>query len=195
MRVLLDEGRRVMTTTDENRLMRHADRELDLAGVGDPDADYDGALKQAVLDIVRVFSEQGHSGGSAAMVTAMVEKLLRFEPLTPLTGDEHEWNEVTDFDPGRGSRVWQNNRCSHVFREELDGETWAHDIESVVMIDPSGGAWSGGRHAARITFPYVPTREWVHIDVHGRALDGSGRDLPGFCDDDGCGCWHERSEQ
>jgi hypothetical protein len=171
-----------------SNLVEHAERELDFAGIGDEDADYDGALKPAVLAIIKVFAEQGHSGASAAMTTAMVGKLMRFEPLTPLTGADEEWVHLHYDD----HIAYQNKRCSHVFKD-ADGR--AYDIDGIVREDPSGSRWQGSGSNVDVTFPYTPKTEVVHIDWHGRALDGSGRDLPGFCDDDGCGCWREGSSR
>lgn len=139
-------------------LVRFAERELDLAGVGDPDADYDGALKGAVLEIVKVFSEQGHSGMSAAMVIAMAEKLMRFEPLTPLSGEDSEWNDVGDF--GSSHMRWQNNRCSHVFKRH-DG--LAYDAEGIVFEDADGARFTARGSHVPVTFPYAPRREVVRI--------------------------------
>jgi hypothetical protein len=149
-----------------SNLVEFAEQELDAIGVGDPDADYNGILKTAVLDIIRVFSEQGHSGASAAMVTAMVEKLMRYEPLTPLTGAPDEWCELD----GHGDDLAaQNKRCFHVFRR-ADGT--AYDIDARVFRSPDGDTYSGGRHGhTDITFPYTPTVEYVDVDEHGEPIE------------------------
>jgi hypothetical protein len=162
-----------------SNLVEYAEKELDRAGLGDPDSDYGGMLKDAVLDIVRVFSEQGHSGFSAGMTTSLVEKLLRYEPLTPLTGEDDEWNEV-------GVGVWQNKRSFSVFKEN----GVAYDSGAVVVRDPHGSTWQA-RSRDPITFPYVPTHRVIDIDAHGRTKDRSESqyDVSGFCYDDGCRCW------
>ena len=56
---------------EESGLINHAERELKLAGIHEKDADYGGALYNAVMELVRVFSNQGHSGGSAGRVISL----------------------------------------------------------------------------------------------------------------------------
>lgn len=104
------------TTTDESNLVTYARAELQRAGLFDPDSDYGGMLGQAVLDIVEKFAEAGHSGTSAAITISILEKLLRYEPLTALTYEPDEWNEV-------GDGMWQNRRKSDVFSKD-GGATW-----------------------------------------------------------------------
>jgi hypothetical protein len=117
-------------------LYEHAKRELEQ--VGDI---YDGMVNSAALDIVGVFAAQGHSGGSAAITTQLVERLMRYEPLTPLTGEDDEWGEI-------GSGQFQNKRCSHVFKN-ADG---AFDINTLPNVEGGigNGLW------ASISFPYNP---------------------------------------
>lgn len=93
-------------------LVKHAQRELELAGLFSPDSDYDGMLGTACLELVRTFSMQGHSGYSAEMVTQLITKLFRYENLTPLTYAEDEWVEITE---PVGMGIWQNKRDIRVF--------------------------------------------------------------------------------
>lgn len=105
-----------------------------------------------ILRMVQTFADEGHSGFSAAYAVNILQKLLRFEPLTPLTGDPDEWNQV-------GEGMWQNRRCSHVFKDAEDGE--AYDIEAVIFRDPDGASYTSRDSKRTITFPYTPTREYV----------------------------------
>lgn len=90
--------------TDSN-LVRHAIAELDRMG----ETSYEEpSMRRAILDLVRTFAEQGHSGSSAGWCVAVLEKLLRFEPLTPITNDPAEWVEVAD-------ELWQCARDSACF--------------------------------------------------------------------------------
>ena len=48
------------------------------------------AINKNILEIVEIFSNQGHSGFSAGYALNVLERLLRYKPLTPLTGEvEH----------------------------------------------------------------------------------------------------------
>lgn len=165
-------------------LIEHAETEMRRAGLFDEDSDYGGMLGESVLELVKKFSEQGHSGASAAMAVSIAENLMRFEPLTPLTGDPDEWMKVSRYMPDGSGSVCQNVRYSSVFKDGADGE--AYDINAVVAVDPRGVSWGGPRKP--ITFPYVPIHEEIQMDAHGRAPNGDTI-IEGFCDDDGCNCW------
>jgi hypothetical protein len=108
--------------------------------------------------MVEEFSKEGHSGFSASYAISILEKILRFEPLTPLTGEDSEWVEVM-------KGVYQNNRCSRVFKK--DGV--AQDNEAVVFYDiirDDNGKefksyFTNWKSQKDVTFPYTPKREYV----------------------------------
>lgn len=170
-------------------LTTFAEDELRRAGLLDADSDYGGMLGRSVLEMVEKFSEQGHSGFSAAYAMSVLERLLRFQPLSPLTGEDDEWNDVSDVGGRDGGPLFQNKRYSSVFKD--DGV--AYDINAVVIRDPRGGTWSA-RQRDPIDFPYMPSVQprIIDIDQHGRTLDPdeSRYNTEGFCDDDGCRCWY-----
>lgn len=141
-------------------LLQHAERELKAAGLWDADNDYDGMARDAIMELVETFAEQGHSGFSAEYVTNVVEKLFRFEPLVPLTGEDDEWNEVSD-------GLYQNNRCSRVFKDK-DG---VYDIDGKVFIQPNGVAYTSNESFVPVEFPYVPKTEHIYVDAKGNVLD------------------------
>jgi hypothetical protein len=93
-----------------SNLATYAKRELELAGYFKEDGMYGGMLGKAVMDLVEKFAEEGHSGMSASITINTFERVARFEPLSPLTGADDEWVEVS-----RG--MFQNSRCPHVFKE------------------------------------------------------------------------------
>ena len=126
-----------------SNLINHAKRELELLGASD---DMQEEMNKDILQIVQDFSSQDHSGFSAQYAIRALERLLAFLPLTPLTGEPDEWNEV-------GHGVWQNKRCSRVFKDE-DGT--AHDIEGVVVSYDDTKSWNYPKHWYPISFPYTP---------------------------------------
>lgn len=136
----------------DGNLVSHARTELEIAGWMKPDAMYGPMMGQAVVDMQKLFSMEGHSGMSASIATSLFEKVSRFEPLTPLTGDDSEWNEAW----GGGQ---QNKRCSHVFKE--NGE--AYDINGRVFRKPSGVCFSSRDSRVPVTFPYTPKTEYVDV--------------------------------
>jgi len=111
---------------DESKsgLYQHALTELKLSGLMDKDSDYDGMLAEAVLEIVKIFARQGHSGMSATLTIQLLEKLLKYETLTPITDSSEDWMEVSEEMMGRKG-VWQSKRNPALFSED-GGRTYYH---------------------------------------------------------------------
>lgn len=113
-----------------SNLVDYAKEELTRAGLFDKDSAYDGMLGTAALEIIEAFAKQGHSGSSAGMVTQIVEKLMRYEPLTLLTYGPEEWTDVSN---ESGTPMWQNKRKSTTF--SVDGGKTHYDLDD----EPSEG--------------------------------------------------------
>ena len=141
----------------------------------DDDGKYYDEMQEAicvhVLKLLDVFADEGHSGSSAPYAVNVFKKLAMFEPLVPLTGEDWEWHEPS---PG----VFQNKRCSRVFKQadRFDGQ--AYDIDGRVFyewnereLDPDEEGYPGKRrfkshYTSRdslvpVTFPYTPSTEYV----------------------------------
>lgn len=107
-------------------------------------------INKDILEIVERFASQGHSGFSASYALSVLERLLRFKPLTALTGEEEEWNDLK-------WGAWQNKRCNSVFKHE-DGTVT--DVDGVVVSDNGGITWFTRKDFQKqITFPYTPPIE------------------------------------
>lgn len=140
--------------TDSN-LVKFALRELELSKLFSEEGDfYGGMMGDSVLELVDVFSSQGHSGMSAGICLTLFSKVAAYEPISPLIGDDQEWTEVSD-------GVFQNKRCPVVFREGLGGQ--AYNIKGRVFRTPSGGSYTSRDSRVYVTFPYVPTTEFVDV--------------------------------
>lgn len=152
-------------------ILEYAKSELDRIGMTEDGDEYNVAGREAILELVEKFSEQGHSGFSAGYVVNCLNKLLRWEPLAPLTGDDDEWTEL-DYDD---NIRYQNNRCSRVFKD-ADGR--AYDIDGKVFwewyerdLEPDEEGYPGKEKyksyftcresRVYVTFPYTPTTEYV----------------------------------
>lgn len=129
--------------------------ELTRIGMYDSDDTMDRMMCEHILKMVDVFAEEGHSGFSAEYAISILEKLLRWEPLSPLTGDEDEWTE-------REGRTFQNKRCFRVFKDSKNGQ--AYDIRGKVFVEPSGAAYTSRDSKVFIDFPYVPKTEYVNVE-------------------------------
>lgn len=112
-----------------SNLVRHAEFELRRAGLFDKDSDYDGMLGQAVLELIKTFSQEGHSGCSAHLTLDIFNKVARFKTLTPITSNPDEWMQVSpDIMPDGSPTVWQSVRQSSCFSN--DGGKTYYDIDA-----------------------------------------------------------------
>jgi hypothetical protein len=96
-----------------SNLVDHARRELALIGEDD-------WLTNGVCKVVAAFAEMGHSGFSAEHTTVVLEKLLRYRPLSPITDDPAEWEDRSEMS---GYPIWQNVRDSRAMSKD-GGKTY-----------------------------------------------------------------------
>lgn len=126
-------------------LVDYAKDELKRIGMIDSGEAYNDWATKAILDLIELFASQGHSNFSAHYVVNAFNRLAMFKPLSPLTGEDDEWNDV-------GDGHLQNKRYSAVFKDK-DGI--AYNIEGKVFTD-DGEVWYTSRDSkVNVTFPYV----------------------------------------
>lgn len=116
-----------------SNLIKHAQRELEIAGMFDEDSDYSGMAGKDILELIEVFASQGHSGASASIVRQLFNKLADFQPLCPLTFKDEEW--------GTGADQFQNNRNTAVFKKTKDSKPYY--IDAYYQKTQTGSTWSG----------------------------------------------------
>ena len=92
-----------------SNLVDHATRELDLLNE-------DPWLVEGILKIVQDFAEMGHSGSSAAHTIGVLNQLLQFKNLSPLTDDPREWTHIS-------GDIWQSTRNAEAFSND-EGKTY-----------------------------------------------------------------------
>ena len=138
-----------------SNLIDFAKSELDIIGMKEDDLEISNrAMREHILRMVEVFSDEGHSGFSASYAAAILEKLLRFQPISPLTGEDSEWNLISELE-----KLYQNKRCSHVFKS--NGK--AYDLNGKVFIQENGSAYTSADSRVDVTFPYTPKTEYVKV--------------------------------
>ena len=150
---------------EENNYKEFFEKELKILRNKLPDGDeliIEPYIK-AVNNITDIFSNQGHSGMSAPFtsitVSNTIKNILSFKPLSPITGDDNEWVDVT-------KEFYQNNRCSAVFKDKktgignyLDAIVWNGEDE----YDTFSGVVEGISSEQNIEFPFTP--KTFYIDV------------------------------
>ena len=117
------------------------------------------AIDKNILELINVFSNQHHSGFTAAYVIDILQRLLNYKPLTPLTGEDDEWEDVTSY--GYDTPTFQNKRCSAVFKDDK-GAYW---IEGKIFSSDLGHTWyTNSDSCVSVTFPFnVPDKSEVVI--------------------------------
>ena len=142
-----------------SNLLEFAKRELDAIGMGENTSDeMNKSMRKHLLFMVEEFSKGGHSGFSASYAIGVLEKLLKFTPLSPLTGEDSEWVDVSK---ESGYPLYQNNRCFSVFKSDSHG---AYDTNGIVFYefleDETGRKYkdhfTSKDSRVYITFPYTP---------------------------------------
>jgi hypothetical protein len=145
---------------DTSSMVKFARKELSL--IGGQDDEMQDWMNDNLIDMVKKFASQGHSGFSASYAIGVLEKLLRYEALTPLTGKDDEWNDVSDTGGRNDGPLWQNNRCPHVFKDKYG----SYDIDGKIFREPNGCCYTSYDSRVPVTFPYTPKREYVDVPFH-----------------------------
>lgn len=131
-----------------SKLVAHARRELERIEEEPDTIDW-------YLSVVRAFTAFGHSGGSAAVTLPVLERLLRFKPLSDLTDDPAEWIDRSEIS---SVVVWQNVRDSRAMSHDGGKTYW--------MVHEANAA--GGSDAAP-----------VHRSTPALNLSGATPESPG----------------
>jgi hypothetical protein len=149
--VMTGRVREILVSEDEpeeqSQLVSYAARELKAAGLFDSDGDYGGKLGPDILDIIEMFSKQGHSGFSAAMTADIVGKLMRYQPLTPITNNPDDWMKIDPDMWPNDDGIWQCRRNPEAFSND-GGKTY------YIL---SEGANDSNRNPVHLAAEYQPT--------------------------------------
>lgn len=131
-------------------MLEKAREELKLLRGGNTEPDeMQDKVEEGILKIIEIFSEQGHSGFSAAYAIPIIIALLKHEPITPLTGADDEWFE---FEPGK----FQNKRWGVIFKDKDRFNGQAYWIEGRVFSEDGGQTWfTSADSFVPITFPFM----------------------------------------
>ena len=86
-------------------------------------ANFDEESKKTFAAILDMFFDEWDSGGAVHWAAPILQRLIAGQPLSPLTGEDDEWNEV-------GDGVFQNRRDSSVFKQLRFGVLEAYDIDT-----------------------------------------------------------------
>ena len=151
-----------------SNLLEHAKIELDLLGLREDSEDkINVAMRNHILHMVTEFAEEGHSEFSAQYAINILTKLFAYKPLSPLTGDDSEWQDVD------GTSLRQNKRCSRVFKDE----NGAWDIDGIHFWEWVNEEGTDRSHKSYYTtkdskvpikFPYIPKTTEIYLQTDGK---------------------------
>ncbi len=123
-----------------SNLMTHALNELRIAyapapaGSSQDEPDYGNEhIPNAVLELIKVLSQQGHSGGSIGVTIDLFTQLANFKPLGPLTGVDAEWFLHDEMGP---PFLYQNKRAGDVFKTAENAQAWY--LNAVIFVTQNG---------------------------------------------------------
>ena len=157
-------------------LLSHARTELDLIGMtADNEDEMNRMMREHILTMVEVFSNEGHSGFSGKYAIDTLTRLLDFKTLSALTGNDDEWVDVSQYG-GRGDGpLYQNKRCSSVFKDsngayDIDGKVFWEWAQRPYDEDEPGypgvkiykSYYTGSGSRVPVTFPYIPPKEPIY---------------------------------
>ena len=152
-----------------NNYEKHAMIEFRAAGWCDEHGKFKDEMQEAickhVLELLDVFHGEGHSETTAPYTIDLFKKLVMFEPVAPLTGEDWEWVNVSENGGRNGGPLYQNKRCGHVFKDDIG----AYDINNIVFYDwyvnekneIRKSYFTGQGSRVPITFPYVPKSGYI----------------------------------
>lgn len=160
---------------EENNYVAHFNRELEImrATVDEGDSLIIEPYVRSIREVCNDFAKEGHSGGSAPMAAGVLAQTIRailgFQILSPLTGGDDEWNDVSEMSQ---ETLFQNKRDSAVFKNE-DGLcsystaiVWKGEDDYDTFTGSVNGI--GSSHYIK-SFPFMP--KTFYIDVYREPYD------------------------
>ena len=153
------------------------------------DFDYGCSCYKSALKAYKSLAEDGHSGMSFSFTRDILERLMRHEPLTPITDDDFkDENIIYDTDDlasmGLKSEI-QCSRMSSLFRKEtIDGEVTYHDLNRAYCIDMEKPSDTFSSSASNIVdelfpikMPYLPEKGKYKVYVQTFLTDKKNGDF------------------
>ena len=129
--------------------------------------DSDGSQKMITENFYEIKNVMDRIDSVSNWKWIILNKLIDNKPLTALTGEPDEWNDISDWGYKDGGKHYQNKRCSAVFKDVLDnGLEIAYWIDDEIYSDDGGLSWysRGGMLRKQITFPFeIPERKEVYV--------------------------------
>lgn len=156
----------------------YAQRELEILSKSCTDPKNRPVIEPFIPEILALcdkFGNSGQSGGSAPYVASAIshalKKLMLQNPIMPMTGIDDEWVNVAKYgDKNESECVWQNRRCSGLFKDDKN-DSWY--LDAIIWKEENGNTYYGNAvdilgnryHSKQFVkqFPFTP--KTFYIDV------------------------------
>lgn len=131
-------------------------------------------FREQILELVDTIGNSGQSGCSmsytAKIVSDTIQKLLMMQPISPITGNDWEWFNVTPDAKDKSKHMYQNKRCPALFKDGVDGKPYYGDAITWVNKDNSNDRISGRindiySHQYVKSFPFTPKTFYVKYQL------------------------------
>lgn len=97
-----------------------------------------------ILALCDKFGNSGQSGGSAAYTAESLSKAIKSlclqKSICPITGIDEEWVDVSSYGDSDSDIVYQNKRCSALFKNK-DGRCWY--LDAIIWKTQHDQTWGG----------------------------------------------------
>lgn len=154
------------------------------------DFDYGCSCYKSALKAYKSLAEDGHSGMSFSFTRDILERLMRHEPLTPITDDDFKggsliYNDEDLASLGLKSEI-QCPRMSSLFRKEtVDGKVTYCDVNRAysVNVETPSDTFSCGKETNivdemfPIKMPYLPEKEEYKVYIQTFLADKKNGDF------------------
>ena len=153
------------------------------------DFDYGCNCYKSALKAYKSLLEDEHSGMSFSFTRDILDRLMRGEPLTPITDEDfNDGNIIYDTDDLTSMRLKSEIQCKRMcslFRKEtIDGEVTYHDLDRAYCIDIEKPSETFSCSATDIVdelfpikMPYLPKREKYKVYVQTFLTNKKNGDL------------------
>lgn len=171
----------------ETNTGRFAERELTILVKASTDPDNRPIIEHFIPEILALtekFGKSGQSGGSAPFtaiaLAKAIKKLCLQKPICPITGIEEEWMDVANLGDGDSDILYQNKRCSALFKNK-DGRCWY--LDAIAFKTANGDLWSSAfllnpglaiKYFSRQyvkSFPFTPKTFYIDVNEGEVAKD------------------------
>lgn len=154
------------------------------------DFDYGCSCYKSALKTYKSLAEDGHSGMSFSFTRDILERLMRHEPLTPITDDDFKGGNLIYSDEDLASMGLKSEiqcpRMSSLFRKEtVDGKVTYCNVDRAycVNVETPSDTFSCGRETNivdemfPIKMPYLPEKEEYKVYVQTFLTDKKNGDF------------------